>query len=253
MLLYVVYSCFMLSQARKTKNQPKANAVALYIRVSTEEQVRGGVSLDAQEATLRAYCTMRGLDLVELVVDAGVSAGAPLSTRPGGARVLELVRAGVVEGVVAAKLDRLFRDCGDCLAVTRAWDKRGVALHLVDMGGQTVDTSTAMGRFFLTVMAGAAELERGMVAERTSAAMQHVKSQGRRVGAVPYGFRLADDGRTLVADDREHAVLTTARELRSAGLSLRAVAAELARRGFTARAGGVFLAEQVARMTGAAA
>ena len=238
---------------KRTTKTTTSNRVALYVRVSTEEQARGGVSLDAQEATLRAYCTMRGLELVALVIDAGVSAAAPLSTRPGGARVLELVRSGAVSGVVAAKLDRLFRDCGDCLAVTREWDKAGVALHLVDMGGQTVDTSTAMGRFFLTVMAGAAELERGMVAERTSAAMQHVKAQGRRVGAVPYGFRLGDDGRTLEADAGEQRVKAAALELRAAGLSLRAVAAELARRGFVARGGSAFQAMQVQRMTEVAA
>ena len=241
-----------MKRTTKASKATVANAVALYIRVSTEEQARGGVSLDAQEATLRAYCAMRGLELVELVVDAGVSAGAPLSTRPGGARVLELVRSGAVAGVVAAKLDRLFRDCGDCLAVTREWDKAGVALHLVDMGGQTVDTSTAMGRFFLTVMAGAAELERGMVKERTTAAMAHVKAQGRRVGGVPYGFRLAADGRTLEADEGEQRVKSAALELRAAGLSLRKVSAELARRGFRARCGGAFLASQVARMTEAA-
>ncbi len=42
--------------------------------------------------------------------------------------------------------------------MTAGWDKTGVALHLLDMGGQTVDTGSAMGRFFMTVMAGAAEL-----------------------------------------------------------------------------------------------
>src|SRR5690606_23079772 len=135
-----------------------------------------------------------------------------------------------------------FRDCGDCLMVTREWDKRQVALHLVDLGGQSIDTSSAMGRFFLTVMAGAAELERGMVAERTAAAMAHVKAQGRRVGAVPYGFRLDADGKTLVEDAAEHKVICEARELRASGLSLRGVAAELARRGFVARGGGAFQA-----------
>lgn len=234
----------------KRTNKPvtKSNAVALYVRVSTEEQARGGVSLAAQEATLRAYCAMRGLELAELVIDAGVSAGEPLAARPGGARVLELVRSGAVSGVVAAKLDRLFRDCGDCLAVTAAWDKADVALHLVDMGGQTVDTSTAMGRFFLTVMAGAAELERGMVSERTAAAMAHCKAQGRRVGAVPYGCQLAADGRTLEAHEGEAAVIEAVRELRGAGLSLRGVSAELERRGFLSRAGKPFLAAQLARM-----
>jgi site-specific DNA recombinase len=237
---------------RTTKPVTKSAAVVLYIRVSTEEQARGGVSLDAQEATLRAYCTMRGLEVAELVVDAGVSAGAPLSTRAGGARVLDLARRGHVAGVVATKLDRLFRDCGDCLAVTREWDGAQIALHLVDLGGQSIDTSSAMGRFFLTVMAGAAELERGMVAERTVAAMAHVKAQGRRVGAVPYGSSLAPDGRTLVDDEVEQAVIREARELRAAGLSLRGVAAELARRGFCARGGSAFQPMQVQRLVEAA-
>lgn len=238
------------------KRTPKAvptNRVAVYVRVSTEEQARGGVSLEAQEATARAYLAMRGLDLAELVVDAGVSAGAPLATRPGGARVLELVRSGAVAGVVACKLDRLFRDCGDCLAVTAAWDKADVALHLVDMGGQTVDTSTAMGRFFLTVMAGAAELERGMVRERTAAAMAHVKAQGRRVGGVPYGRRLAADGRTLEVDEGEAAVVAAVRELLASGLSLRKVSAELERRGFLSRTGRAFMPAQLARMAEGAA
>lgn len=68
---------------------------ALYIRVSTAEQVEG-VSLEAQEAALTAYCSMRGLDIVEIVKDAGVSAGKPLSGRPGGQRLLHLVAEGTV-------------------------------------------------------------------------------------------------------------------------------------------------------------
>src|SRR5262245_39614025 len=134
-----------------------------YTRVSTDEQVTSGVSLDAQEAAIRAYCAMRGLDLAEMIVDAGVSAGQPLSSREGGERVGDVG----IAAVVAYKLDRVFRDCADCLAVVRDWDERDVALHLVDLGGQTIDTGTAMGRFFLTVMAGAAELERNLIGERT--------------------------------------------------------------------------------------
>ncbi len=90
-----------------------------YLRVSTEEQAREGVSLAAQEVRVRAYCAMRGLELAEVVVDAGVTAGKPLQTRMGGARVIEMVASDAVNAVVAVKLDRLFRDCADCLDVTR--------------------------------------------------------------------------------------------------------------------------------------
>ena len=222
-----------------------------YIRVSTEEQASEGVSLGAQEAKVRAYCTLRGLDLVELVIDAGVSAGKGLATREGGARVLELVRTRKVAAVVALKLDRLFRDASDCLAVTAAWDKADVSLHLVDMGGQAVDTSSAMGRFFLTIMAGAAEMERNLIRERTKTAMAHKKSKGELVGAVPYGYSVAVDGVALVEVAEEQAVITQARTLRAAGLSLRAVATELDRLTLRSRNGKAFAAEQVQRMVAA--
>jgi len=136
-----------------------------YVRVSTEEQATEGISLEAQNHRVRAYCELRGLELVDIITDAGVSAGKPLARRDGGARLLHLIRRGEAVAVVAFKLDRLFRNCADCLTVTATWDRSGVALHLIDLGGQAVDTSTAMGRFFLTVMAGAAEMERGLVAE----------------------------------------------------------------------------------------
>jgi len=90
------------------------NAVAC-VRVSTEEQATEGVSLDAQEAAIRSCCAMRGLELAEVVVDVGVSAGKPLSTREGGAYLLDLVKRGKVQAVVTYKLDRLFRDANDCL------------------------------------------------------------------------------------------------------------------------------------------
>jgi DNA invertase Pin-like site-specific DNA recombinase len=223
-----------------------------YIRVSTEEQANEGVSLAAQEAKIRAYCTLRGLDLVEVVVDAGVSAWTPLADRAGGSRVQDMVRKRKADAVVALKLDRIFRNCSDCLAVTARWDKSGVALHLTDLGGQAVDTRSAMGRFFLTVMAGAAELERNQVGERTAMAMQHKAAQGEFTGGdAPYGFRVGEDGTHLEAVAHEQAVVEWARALRASGLSLRGVAAKLAERGLTTRTGKGFLPAQVSRMLAA--
>ncbi len=210
-----------------------------YVRVSTEEQATEGVSLDAQEATLRNYCAMRGLELAEVVVDAGVSAGKHLDTRDGGARLLSLVQRGKVQAVVTYKLDRLFRDASDCLAVTAQWDKAGVALHLVDLGGQSVDTSSAMGRFFLTIMAGAAEMERNLIRERTSAAMQHKASKREYTGGhAPYGWTVGPDGTHLVADEAEQRIIAAARTLREQGLSLRKVGAALTADGILPRSGG---------------
>jgi site-specific DNA recombinase len=197
-----------------------------YVRVSTEEQVREGFSLKAQEERLRSYCTMRDLELIEVVADPGVSGADPLAKRKGGARVLELVKDRAVDGVLAWKLDRLFRDCVDCLTVARRWDKAKVALHMVDLGGQPVDTGSAIGRFFLTMMAGAAELERNQISEHTRVAMQYKRDRGDYIGGrAPLGFAVRRG--SLVAQPREQELLAEARRLRNAGLTLRAVAEHL--------------------------
>jgi len=224
-----------MGRMAKQEGSSNGKLAVAYVRVSTEEQASEGVSLDAQEAALRAYCTMRGLTLVELVTDAGVSAGKPLARREGGRCVLDLVKRGEVGAVVAWKLDRLFRDCADCLTVTGRWDKAGVALHLVDMGGQAIDTSTAMGRFFLTVMAGAAEMERNLVRERTSAGMAHKKAKGERVGTVPFGYRLAGDGVALEENPSEQEVIARVAALRREGLTLQAITDRLNADGTPAR------------------
>jgi len=210
-----------------------------------------GVSMDAQRARIEAYCAMRDLRLAEIVADPGVSGGKPLCARDGGRRLLEIVKTRGATAVVALKLDRLFRNCADCLTVVGSWDKAGVSLHLVDLGGTAVDTSSAMGRFFLTVMAGAAELERNQVGERTSLALRHMAAMGQYTGGrAPFGFKLGDGG-NLLADAQEKAALAEARRLRQEGLSLRAVARELEERGFVSRAGRAFGAGQVERMVGA--
>lgn len=231
---------------RTTTKPTNANMAVIYCRVSTEEQAIEGISLDAQEARLRAYCELRGLTVAAVVVDAGVSAGKPLAAREGGARVLDAVRKGEAGAVVALKLDRLFRNAADCLTVVDGWNAAGVAFHLVDLGGQAVDTSTAMGRFFLVVMAGAAEMERNLVCERTATAMAYKRSRSEFCGGrVPYGYRLDVDAVHLVEDDAEQSVMRAARKLRAAGLSLRKVGVELTSRGFLPRSGYGWHAETV--------
>jgi DNA invertase Pin-like site-specific DNA recombinase len=223
-----------------------------YIRVSTDEQATEGVSIEAQRERIEAYCAMQGLPLLAVVVDAGVSGGKPLASRPGGAEVMAALRSRRVGGVVVLKLDRLFRDTVDALTTTKAWDQRGKALHVVDMGGQPVDTSSPMGRFFMTMLAGVAELERGMIGQRTSVAMAELRRQGRYTGGkAPYGKRL--EGGRLVDVPEEQAVLAAVAKLRRAGLSYRAIARELEARGMVSRRGTRFTPNAIMRMVRRAA
>jgi len=209
-----------------------------YIRVSTEEQAREGVSLAAQEAKLRAYCELQGLQLMRIYRDEGISAGKPLVERPQGENMLEALKDGEAGHVVTLKLDRLFRDAVDCLQRSREWDATGVAMHLIDMGGQTVNTASATGRFMLTVMAGAAEMERNLIRERTRAAMQYKKERGDRLGASPLGFSTAEPGATLMPVERELEPVRFILQRRAAGESYNLIADQLRELGLPTKRGG---------------
>lgn len=196
-----------------------------YTRVSTEEQATEGLSLKAQAERIRAYCTAAGLKLVELFSDEGISAAKPLAARPAGAQLLAALDAGAAAAVVAVKLDRLFRDAVDCLGTVRAWNERGIALHLLDLGGSAFTSASALGRFFLTVMAGAAEMERNLISERTRAALAYKRSKGEWLGTVPFGYRL--EGGVLVPDEREQELIAALKRDRKARhLSVRELAAK---------------------------
>jgi len=137
-----------------------------YVRCSTHEQADSGLGLEAQTERVRAYCAMRDLTLLDVVRDAGVSGGKPLASRAGGQRLMSMLRETGVKAVVMLKLDRMFRNAGDCLTTVETWEKSGVALHVVDLGGNAIDTTSAAGRFMLVVLAGAAEMERNLTRER---------------------------------------------------------------------------------------
>jgi DNA invertase Pin-like site-specific DNA recombinase len=146
------------------------------------------------------------------------------------------VNFGRVKHVVALKLDRLFRDAQDALFQTRNWDRAEVDLHLIDLGGQTVRTKSPMGRMMLTVMAGLAELERNLIAERTAVALGYKKAHLQVYGPVPYGFERKGD--LLVVVEAEQAVIQQMRVWREAGTSLRQIALLLNERGIKTKAGG---------------
>lgn len=213
------------------------NQAVGYVRVSTEEQVLHGVSLEAQEERVRAYATMAGLELVALIREEGVSGADELSTRPGGQDLLSLVAGKKVGHVISMKLDRLFRDAADCLNQTKSWDRAGIAFHVLDMGGQAINTASAMGRMFLTMAAGFAELERNLISERTKAALQYKKAQGMILGAPALG-----------TDEEERETVTRIRDLHAQGLTLRAIAATLTSEGRKTKRGGAWQAETVRKV-----
>lgn len=214
-----------------------------YVRVSTEEQATFGGSLAMQQDRIAAYCALAQLELVETFVERGVSGSVPLGDRRRGREMLAKIAAGEIKHVIALKLDRLFRDAANALTLTREWDKAGVELHLVDMGGASLNTSSAMGRMMLTILSGFAEWERNIIGERTRAVLRHKRVKREAYSPTPLGFRR--DGKQLVEDEREQQTLDRIRSLHRDGLSLNAIARTLNAEGVPAKNGGRFYASTI--------
>lgn len=197
-----------------------------YARVSTEEQAREGISLESQQQKIKAYCELYGHELVEIIVDAGQS--AKNVQRDGMQKLINLTAKKVcVQGIVVYKLDRLFRNVEEALSYTRQWDRKGIALHSVN---EQLDTRSAMGRFFFTIMASIAELERNVIGERTADALKYKREKGEKTGGdVPFGYdeKIRDGVKVLFPNKKEQQTLQYARTLRAKGMSLRSIAKQL--------------------------
>lgn len=212
-----------------------------YVRVSTEKQAEHGVSLEAQTEKIRAMAVVQGAELTDIVVDAGESAKS--LDRPGMERILALIDARAVDVVIIAKLDRLTRSVKDLAELLERFNRRGVSLVSV---AESLDTGSAAGRLVLNIMTAVSQWEREAIGERTRDAMRHKKANGQRVGTVPFGFRLAVDGRMLVEDAAEQDILARIRELKAAGNTTRQIADELNRQGYRTRRGTAWRFEYVA-------
>lgn len=218
-----------------------------YVRVSTSDQVESGLSLQHQESKIRAYCEALDIDLTSVYVDAGYSAKS--LNRPAMQQVLELVKTKSVDGVVILKLDRLTRSVKDLGELIELIEKKGVALVSVQ---DSINTTTAAGRLCLNMLASISQWEREAISERTSAALQIKKASGQRVGTIPYGFDLADDGVNLIENAAEQKALELIRLLRERGLSFNKIAADLTRRGIVTKKGCKWAAQTVSNLCKAA-
>jgi DNA invertase Pin-like site-specific DNA recombinase len=134
-------------------------------------------------------------------------------------------------------------------AIEAAVVARGARVVTADGAAEGDDPAARMMRQMLDVFS---EFERAMIRARTRAALAQKKARGERVGGVPYGQRLADDGRSLVTCPREAATVALALELSREGLPLRGIAARLASAGHVARSGKPFGPQSVANMLRAA-
>ncbi|MEP3479987.1 MAG: recombinase family protein [Fuerstiella sp.] len=184
------------------------------MRVSTVGQADDGVSLDAQRAKIEAWCLCNDIELAEVFVDAGLS-GSKAHNRPGLQSALSAVKetGGVL---VVYSLSRLARSTRDTIEISDQLDRIGCDLASIS---EKIDTTSAAGKMVFRMLAVMAEFERDQISERTRVALAHKKAQGERVGRIPFGHDLHEDGKTLLENEAEQAVIEQVKALRGQGLS----------------------------------
>jgi putative DNA-invertase from lambdoid prophage Rac len=205
----------------------RAMATFGYARVSTVKQVDEGESLDVQQRTIAGYALMHGLTVDKTFIERGVSGSKPLSDRPQGAALLAAIKPG--DTVITPKLDRMFRSALDALAVLGDLKEHGIALHMIDLGGDV--TGNGISKLVFTILSAVAEAERDRTRERVAEVKRDQRTRGRYLGGKPpFGFRVGEGGE-LVTDPAQQAAIQRMRTMRAEGIPLRAIAATLVAEG----------------------
>ncbi|GAE32406.1 recombinase family protein [Halalkalibacter hemicellulosilyticus] len=166
---------------------------AVYVRVSTEEQVKEGYSISAQKERLDAYIKSQGWELVSYYVDEGVSAKD--TNRPELQRMLKNIEEGFIDVVLVYRLDRLTRSVLDLYQLLESFEKNGCHFKSAT---EVYDTTTAIGRLFITLVAALAQWERENLGERVRMGMTQKVREGEWHGSTPpYGYQL-DNGSLVI-------------------------------------------------------
>lgn len=174
--------------------------IALYIRVSTDEQALKGNSLNEQEERLRAYCHAMELEgEIETFIDDGYSAGS--MKRPALTRMLKMAREKKLSMVVITKIDRLCRNLKDLLLLVDELDEIQCGFA---SAGERFDTSTAAGRMVLQILGAFAEFERGRNRERVRENMLSIVTNTDKAVSRPcFGYNVVDSKYVINQEEAE--------------------------------------------------
>lgn len=212
-----------------------------YVRVSTDEQAKSGLGLEAQIAKIKAYAELFDIELTEIIADEGIS-GETLD-RAGLQKAIKMLKEKKAEGMVIAKLDRLTRNVADLgTLVSTVFDK--AELYSVS---EQINTKNAAGRLVLNVLVSVAQWERETICERTKDALQAKKARGEKTGGnVPFGFNVING--KLVKNEEEQSIINEIKNLKNKGLSLRKIAGILNEKGIVTKNGKAWTAVQIQRI-----
>jgi len=193
------------SASARSKNA--SSSVALYLRVSTEEQ-KERQSIDTQREFGAKYTDLHELRVHQVYADDGISGTVPLEKRPEGRRILEAARRCEFNQLLIYKLDRLGRDTRLILNAVAELEKHGVRVR-----SMTEEFDTATGRLMLTMLSGFAAHERDQIRERSMAGTDRLARAGAWLGGiVPYGCRKE-------GEDKEARIVVSEEKMPEVGIS----------------------------------
>jgi site-specific DNA recombinase len=205
-----------------------------YVRVSTAGQ-EDNTSLEAQKERLKSYAIAMGYELVQIHEEVG--SGKSADTRPEFQKAITMLRSGEADGLIVCKLDRLGRNVRDILKlVDEVIQPLGKNLMIID---SQIDTSNATGRMILTVLAAMAEMERGLINERTQGGRRSKAADGGYAYGSPQ-FGQQSIGKELAEHPEEQAAIEIIRKHRRAGKSPYAIADYLNTQGIPSKRGGIW-------------
>ncbi len=182
-------------------NEEKKNVIAgLYPRVSTDDQVREGFSLDEQEKEMKKLCMYKNYQIYKVYREEGVS--AKNMNRPKFQEMIQDLKDGKINRIIVYKLDRLTRSIQDLEVICKLIEKYHCSLDSVS---EEINTDTATGVFFIRMTTILAQLEIERTSERTKFGLKGAAKNGHFCGKAPIGYRKIN--KELVIDDLESEVV----------------------------------------------
>ncbi|MBT3404919.1 recombinase family protein [archaeon] len=190
--------------------------VAIYVRVSTEEQAKEGLSVDAQIDKCQAFCKARGWEIYRVYKDAGFSAGK--MERPAMELLLRDANEKKFQIILVYKIDRFSRKLKDLIMVLEDLKQKNINFTSVT---EQIDTTSAMGEAFFQIIGVFAQLERGMVKERVKLAFERKIKLGESLNRAPFGYIYQN--KKLVPDPENAQNLKEIFELWNAGINYKEI------------------------------
>lgn len=184
---------------RNKEIAPALVRVALYIRVSGEEQKIKGLSLEAQQERLEAYARERGWVIVGIYIDAAKTARKNIHKRTEFQRMMDSVKRDEVDILLFARLDRWFRSVADYYKVMEVLQAHNCDWKTTD---EEYDTTTANGRLYINVKLSIAQNEADIDGERIDVVFDSKIAHGTVVsGSSPFGFRVGEEKRLEIVPE----------------------------------------------------